>query len=81
MRHGPTGVRPVFEPYRLVVMCPTINEAQLPPSVPPTTRLVPDWKGVLQALAQDHPRGGTAAVFPCGAIQLAERAQVPATKC
>jgi len=72
MRHGPAGVRPVFEPYRLVVMCPTINEAQLPPSVPPTTRLVPDWKGVLRALEADHARGGTAAVFPCGAIQVAE---------
>jgi nickel-dependent lactate racemase len=73
MRHGPTGVRPVFEPYRLVVMCPTINEAELPPSLPPTTHLVADWKGVLEVLAQDHPQGGKVAVFPCGAIQIADR--------
>ena len=73
MRHAATGVRPVFDPYRLVVMCPTINAAQLPPSLPATTRLVPDWKGVLGALAEGHPRGGTVAVFPCGAIQVAER--------
>ena len=73
MRHAPTGVPPVFEPYRLVVMCPTINAAQLPPSLPATTHLVPDWKSVLGALAEHHPRGGTVAVFPCGAIQVAER--------
>jgi nickel-dependent lactate racemase len=73
MRNAPAGVSSVFEPYRLVVMCPTINAAQLPPSLPATTRLVPDWKGVLGALAADHPHGGSVAVFPCGAIQVAER--------
>jgi nickel-dependent lactate racemase len=71
MRHGPTGPRPVFEPYRVVVMCSTINRAELPPSLPGTTRLVRDWAGVLGALAEDHPNGGSVAVFPCGAIQVA----------
>ena len=71
MRHGPTGPRPIFEPFRVVVMCPNINRAELPPSLPGTTRLVPDWAGVLAALGEYHPRGGTVAVFPCGAIQVA----------
>jgi hypothetical protein len=64
----------MFEPYRVVVMCPNINRAQLPPSLPETTRLVPDWEGVVATLNEYHPRGGTLAVFPCGAIQVAERA-------
>jgi nickel-dependent lactate racemase len=76
MRHASAGVLPVFEGHRPVVMCPTINASELPPSLPPTTRLVPDWKGVLGALAEDHPQGGSVAVFPCGAIQVAERAAV-----
>jgi lactate racemase len=71
MRHGPTGPAPVFAPYRVIVMCPTINRAQLPPSLPAETRLVSDWPGVLAALAADHPQGGQVAVFPCGAIQIA----------
>jgi len=75
MRHGPTRPHPVFEPYRLVVMCPTINRAQLPPSLPSGTRLVPDWEGVLNTLEEFHLHGGSVAVFPCGAIQIAERAQ------
>ena len=74
MRHGATRPRPVLEPYRLVVMCASINQAQLPPSLPPTTRLVPDWDGVLAALHALHPGGGRVAVFPCGAIQVAKRA-------
>ncbi|HTX54929.1 MAG TPA: lactate racemase domain-containing protein [Candidatus Baltobacteraceae bacterium] len=71
MRHGPTGPAPVFAPYRVIVMCPTINRAQLPPSLPAETCLVSDWTGVLAALAADHPQGGRVAVFPCGAIQIA----------
>lgn len=74
MRHGPTGPHPMFEPYRVVVMCPNINRAQLPPSLPETTRLVPDWESVVATLNEYHPRGGMVAVFPCGAIQVAERA-------
>ena len=74
MRHGPTRPHPVFEPYRLVVMCPTINMAQLPPSLPSGTRLVPGWAGVLDTFKEYHPHGGSVAVFPCGAIQIAERA-------
>ena len=74
MCHGPTGPHPMFEPYRVVVMCPNINRAQLPPSLPETTRLVPDWESVVATLNEYHPRGGTVAVFPCGAIQVAERA-------
>ena len=50
-----------------------INQAELPPSLPRTTRLVSDWAGVLAALGESHPRGGTVAVFPCGAIQVAAR--------
>jgi hypothetical protein len=71
MRHGPTGPRPVFEPFRVVVMCPNINQAEMPPSLPESARLVPDWAGVLAALGEYHPRGGTVAVFPCGAIEVA----------
>lgn len=74
MRHGPTGPHPMFEPYRVVVMCPNINRAQLPPSLPETARLVPDWESVVATLNEYHPRGGTVAVFPCEAIQVAERA-------
>jgi len=74
MRHGPTGPHPMFDPYRVVVMCPNINRAQLPPSLPETTRLVPDWESVVATLNEYHPRGGMVAVFPCGAIQVAERA-------
>jgi len=73
MRHGPTGPRPVFEPFRVVVMCPIINQAELPPSLPKASRLVSDWVGVLAALEEYHPQGGTVAVFPCGAIQVAAR--------
>lgn len=73
MRHGPTGPRPVFEPFRLVIMCPNVNRAELPPSLPETTRLVPDWKGVAAVLREFHPDGGRVAVFPCGAIQVAAR--------
>jgi nickel-dependent lactate racemase len=75
MRHGPARPHPVFEPYRLVVMCPTINRAQLPPNLPGTMRLVPDWEGVVNTLEEFHPQGGSVAVFPCGAIQIAERTQ------
>jgi nickel-dependent lactate racemase len=71
MRHGPTGPRPVFEPFRVVVMCPNINQAEMPPSLPDSARLVPDWAGVLAALGEYHPRGGAVAVFPCGAIEVA----------
>ena len=71
MRHGPTGPRPVFEPFRVVVMCPNINQAEMPPSLPKASRLVSDWVGVLAALEEYHPQGGTVAVFPCGAIQVA----------
>jgi nickel-dependent lactate racemase len=74
MRHGPTRPHPLFEPYRLVVMCPTLNRAQLPPNLPVGTQLVPDWDGVLGALKEHHPYGGSVAVFPCGAIQIAEQA-------
>jgi len=73
MRHGPTGPRPVFEPFRVVVMCPNINQAEMPPSLPKASRLVSDWVGVLAALEEYHPQGGTVAVFPCGAIQVAAR--------
>ncbi|OGB94273.1 MAG: hypothetical protein A2Z31_03730 [candidate division NC10 bacterium RBG_16_65_8] len=73
MRHGPTGPRPIFESFRVVVMCPNINQAEMPPSLPNTTRLVPDWAGVLAALEEYHPRGGAVAVFPCGAVQVAAR--------
>ena len=73
MRHGPTGPRPVFEPFRVVVMCPNVNRAELPPSLPETARLVSDWEGVLGTLREFHPDGGGVAVFPCGAIQVAAR--------
>ncbi len=73
MRHGPTAPRPVYGSFRVVVMCPTINRAEMPPSLPETTRLVADWEGVLGALAEYHADGGRVAVFPSGAIQVAER--------
>ncbi len=73
MRHGPTRPHSVFEPYRLVVMSPTINTTQLPPSLPRSTRLVPDWERVPDALKEYHPDGGSVAVLPYGAIQIAER--------
>ncbi len=73
MRHAATRPYPVYERYRVVVMCPNVNPAERPPSLPESARLVADWDGVLAALAEYHPQGGKLAVFPCGAIQLAER--------
>lgn len=49
------------------------NRAELPLSLPTTTRLVPDQAGVLAVLGEYHPQGGGVAVFPCGAIQVAAR--------
>jgi len=45
---------PVFEPYRLVVMC-RHQRGAAPAKPPATTHLVPDWKSVLGALAEHHP--------------------------
>lgn len=73
MRHGPKTPHRMFVGYQLVVMCPTVNRTELPPSLPEDTILVEDWQGVLAALAARHPQGGTVAVFPSGAVQLAER--------
>ena len=73
MAQESTQVSPRFKPYRVVVMCPNVNQTQMLPNYPADTVLVSDWKGVLSALAAIHPRGGRVAVFPCGAIQLAER--------
>ena len=73
MRQAYTGAYPPFKGYRLVAMCSKINRTELPAMYPADTRLVSDWDGVLAALAELHPRGGRVAVFPCGAIQLAEQ--------
>jgi lactate racemase len=73
MRQAYTGAYPPFQRYRLVVMCSNINRTELPAMYPADTRLVPDWDGVLAVLAELHPQGGSVAVFPCGAVQLAER--------
>jgi nickel-dependent lactate racemase len=67
------GVSPRFKPYRVVIMCPTINPTQMLPIYPPGTALVSNWEEVLTELAKLHPQGGRVALFPCGAIQLAER--------
>ena len=79
MRHGATKPYPVLAKNPPIVMCPTVNEAELPPSFPPEGRLVANWEAVLRILAERHPQGGRVAVFPCGAIQLAEREPVAAT--
>ncbi|MHB1005549.1 MAG: lactate racemase domain-containing protein [Chloroflexota bacterium] len=76
MRHEHKVPNPRFAGRNLVIMCGTANHRQLPASLPANVRLVPDWAGVLAALAEYHPQGGRVAVFPCGAIQLAEERQI-----
>lgn len=75
MRHEHRVPNPRLAGRNVVVMCPTINPRYLYGSLPPATRLVEDWKGVLAALREFHPAGGEVAVFPCGAIQLAAERQ------
>ncbi len=71
MRNEHRQPNPRLAGRNVVILCHTVNQRQLMDSVPKNARLVDDWCGVLGALAEFHPRGGSVAVFPCGAVQLA----------
>jgi nickel-dependent lactate racemase len=77
--HGPrmrlpnTGnMQARFAPRDLVIYSPGINERDLNPATREAVTLCRVWGDVIATLRDKHGDGTRVAVFPCGAIQLAE---------
>jgi nickel-dependent lactate racemase len=64
-----------FASRELLIFSPGINRHDLPPATRAATTLCRTWDEVIVALRDRHGPGTRAAVFPCGALQLAERGE------
>lgn len=60
-----------FAPREMLLFAPGINRRDLSPATREAVTLCRRWEEVTATLARRHGPGTRAAVFPCGAIQLA----------
>lgn len=82
--HGPGmqlanrgNMRDRFAPRELVIFSPNIHPKDLTPATRESATLCRTWEEVLSVLSARHGAGTRAAVFPCGAIQLAALSEEP----